>query len=1111
MKFKWYKQLSLVIVIAMLISALPVYAASSDERDLLSEAIEEAKVVTEKDIALVTAIELAVKALENENSSLPQLVDLTDRLNELVSINDDVLDSLRDIKIDYVKSSDLITSFNDTFSSYLSNVKVYEADGQSYLRLTMKAQPSINLAFTVEGKAGTVAQYVDTNVYVYDYKISSIEEPVLGLLSYKAGAHVGMHDHYIVIDQDATAEDRTGLKNAIAAATAIEKDGKAAKKLLASLTAAKKVNNLITRNAELIAATVDLNAAISANLIITDEDQAAFEVALGNAKAVEDKDVALVTAIEQAEKAAENEKTILAELEFHADRLNELVAINEEVKDSLRDVTTIDYVKSSDLITSFNSTFSKYLSNVKVYEAAGQSYLRVTMKTDPSINLSFTIEGKVGAVAQVVETNVYVYDYKISSIEEPVLGSLSYKVGTHVGLHDHYIVIDQDATTEDRTALKNAIAAATAIQKDGKASKRLVATLTDAMKLSNLITRKAELIAATTDLNAAISANLIITNEDRQVFDEALEVAKAVEGKDIALVTAIGQAENAAENNATILAELEFHADRLNKLVSNNNKIISSLRDVTTIDYVKSSNLTELYNTMFNEYFSNVKVYEVDGQSYLRITIKNEPTKNLTFTVEGKAGSVSQYGENNVNTYDYKISSTTEPLLSSFSVTVDGASSTEQYLVINQDAIAADRVALKKAITTAEAVTNKKEALVTAIANAKKVDNLLTRKAVLNAQTTALTAAIAANGTTAPPTNVEIHEGSGLEVGKYTIPLTVYTANGKEISIMNGYVAADARLQVTKNSLKVYVLMTDASMIKSLEVDGKKASVAERYKADDVARYSFEVSSLTGLLSGSVHVVAVLDGVEIYDTTHDISIGFGSPSKVDKWEDEGYSKGDPTTPGTGTEQPGGTGTDTGTGSNGGESNGNNGGSTNPTPKFTDIDNSWAKAAIERAVALKLVTGYTDGTFKPNQEVNRAEFTAIIVRAMKLEAAKGEVKFADADKIQGWAKEFIQQAVEAGILTGYNDNTFRPTGNITRTEAAVMIVRALGLELVSEDELTFADASNIPAYARAYVATAVKYGLVVGYSNNTFGPEKVATRADAITLALRALDYKASHK
>ncbi|HIW35052.1 MAG TPA: S-layer homology domain-containing protein, partial [Candidatus Paenibacillus intestinavium] len=166
---------------------------------------------------------------------------------------------------------------------------------------------------------------------------------------------------------------------------------------------------------------------------------------------------------------------------------------------------------------------------------------------------------------------------------------------------------------------------------------------------------------------------------------------------------------------------------------------------------------------------------------------------------------------------------------------------------------------------------------------------------------------------------------------------------------------------------------------------------------------------------------------------------------------------------------------------------------------------------ERAVSLKLVNGYSDGSFKPNQEINRAEFTAILVRAMKLEAAKGEVKFTDANKIQAWAQEYIQQAVEAGILTGYNDNTFRPSGDITRTEAAVMVVKALGLELVSEEELTFTDAAKIPAYARAYVATAVKHGLVTGYSNNTFGPTKVATRADAIALALRALDYRVSYK
>jgi len=178
----------------------------------------------------------------------------------------------------------------------------------------------------------------------------------------------------------------------------------------------------------------------------------------------------------------------------------------------------------------------------------------------------------------------------------------------------------------------------------------------------------------------------------------------------------------------------------------------------------------------------------------------------------------------------------------------------------------------------------------------------------------------------------------------------------------------------------------------------------------------------------------------------------------------------------------------------------------PAKSFSDTASHWAKQAIDRAVKLGIVSGYPDGSFKPGATVKRSEWTAILGRALKLGGAKKELSFTDLSSIQPWARPFIEQALAAGIINGYADGSFQPNKEVTRAEAAVMIVRALKLPLEDESTLTFADKDDIPAFARAYVATAVKHGLITGLQDNRFSASKPASRADAVTLALRAVDY-----
>ncbi|RKP57374.1 hypothetical protein D7Z26_05210 [Cohnella endophytica] len=172
----------------------------------------------------------------------------------------------------------------------------------------------------------------------------------------------------------------------------------------------------------------------------------------------------------------------------------------------------------------------------------------------------------------------------------------------------------------------------------------------------------------------------------------------------------------------------------------------------------------------------------------------------------------------------------------------------------------------------------------------------------------------------------------------------------------------------------------------------------------------------------------------------------------------------------------------------------------------DIAGHWAEAAIQRAIKLGIVTGYQDGTFRPQNQVNRTEFVTMLVRALRLPANDAnELSFADLDNIPKWARASISTAVKAKIINGFEDNSFRGDKPITRAEMATILVRAFGLETDPEAKLPFADAVKIPAYAKDSVAVGAKAGLVSGKQNNQFAPNDKATRAEAVVLILRFID------
>ncbi|HHY71816.1 MAG TPA: cadherin-like domain-containing protein [Bacillus bacterium] len=168
--------------------------------------------------------------------------------------------------------------------------------------------------------------------------------------------------------------------------------------------------------------------------------------------------------------------------------------------------------------------------------------------------------------------------------------------------------------------------------------------------------------------------------------------------------------------------------------------------------------------------------------------------------------------------------------------------------------------------------------------------------------------------------------------------------------------------------------------------------------------------------------------------------------------------------------------------------------------FTDIKGHWAEKEIEGLVSKGIIKGFPDGTFMPNNNISRAEFASITVRALGLTCEQGKTF---ADTTSHWAKDCISTAVANGIAAGLGADKFTPNDSITREQMAVIIARAAKLD-VQEAGTAFKDDTEISAWAKSFIAAVAKHQLVGGFPDGTFNPKGKATRAEAVVMITRLL-------
>lgn len=204
----------------------------------------------------------------------------------------------------------------------------------------------------------------------------------------------------------------------------------------------------------------------------------------------------------------------------------------------------------------------------------------------------------------------------------------------------------------------------------------------------------------------------------------------------------------------------------------------------------------------------------------------------------------------------------------------------------------------------------------------------------------------------------------------------------------------------------------------------------------------------------------------------------------------------------------------GNGSNGGNS-GNSGNGSNNGNSNTDLTNTDLNGAIispeGNDTHIPYINGYPNSTFKPDNNITRAETSKIIYKLLEIYAKEyingtSTNKFNDLTGSEWYAK-YISLLAELNILEGYTDNTIKADNNITRAEFATLIYRLDALNDTSSQQNVQLKDVPINHWANKYISYSINKGYFIGYEDGSFKPNDNITRAEVVTVINRLTNRK----
>ncbi|MBN8659955.1 MAG: S-layer homology domain-containing protein [Candidatus Melainabacteria bacterium] len=171
----------------------------------------------------------------------------------------------------------------------------------------------------------------------------------------------------------------------------------------------------------------------------------------------------------------------------------------------------------------------------------------------------------------------------------------------------------------------------------------------------------------------------------------------------------------------------------------------------------------------------------------------------------------------------------------------------------------------------------------------------------------------------------------------------------------------------------------------------------------------------------------------------------------------------------------------------------------------DTKGHWAESYVGQLTQRSIIGGFPDGSFKPDDGITRAQFAAIAMKALNVPPAAGAAQFKDVSPTY-WASKAIAAVSQAGLVTGFPDGTFKPEDKITRAQALVILAKALPSGLADVSILnSYQDGSSVPSWAAPSVAKAAKARIIVSYPDpSQIRPNLNASRADVAALTYQTL-------
>ncbi len=172
-----------------------------------------------------------------------------------------------------------------------------------------------------------------------------------------------------------------------------------------------------------------------------------------------------------------------------------------------------------------------------------------------------------------------------------------------------------------------------------------------------------------------------------------------------------------------------------------------------------------------------------------------------------------------------------------------------------------------------------------------------------------------------------------------------------------------------------------------------------------------------------------------------------------------------------------------------------------TPR--DVKGHWAQSYIEKAIGAGIVSGYENGEFRPDNPVTRAEFSHMLNQALG-NTGTASVSFSDVNR-NDWFYGDITRAVAAGYVSGYSNGTFGPDKSISRQEAAIMLSLVVPVAGYNRSLSGYPDYKSVDSWAKSAMEYIVGKGYITTYSDGALHPQDTMTRAMAATLIAKILD------